>query len=1273
MPSPFITHHCIIAYHRVQMECYTRFSQISICSIPDGTTMPTLRSEVVVQCLSLPSALKTRLDPIPSANAFFPLTLVSASAPQLTKNCCNELLTMTAATGNPLSGDKLQEVLALESKLTRREIRLGDPIQVIRSSCANFVASTRRGRKEGRKRIAEQEKQLTAHEGGAKKAETLGKPKELTVASVNSIALKTMRMIQKKGFRSLYFERRRFIALLNGPLDKDAASKYALRLKVLGWFGASSLGPHVLQLSRGFASKEKDQQRAICRTVKQLIKAYPTDLPDSNQVAFAFRIMRLIRVSAPSASASKPTASSAHPTNQAVSDAPQPAVVPDQIAPLVEVMLQERETLDSQIRSIDEFMMAKEHQRQDQQRLLEQVTDGQNAKLGQPQDLHAAADAAANELAAMLKSTAEKSAKLKLAVEKSTAEDEQLHKLAEDDDATSEDDLTEKEKNQGKNRETTAEMKDGTPPDSELSVPAGGSILKTTEPANSANPVMIAAAEAVGYTAAVAAGYGQHPFLERQLQIQRLQLNAQKSVLNAIVDASSPSSPTSAGQHASLSQHTKDDSLTHYNQGSTSTEALQTLLQQVWAAASTTSVDDLDVPVMLLLASLVAVVLAKAASQAVKARTNAVDESWLETVVDFKGVSKTKRSSTPKNATTPKRNKKIVNKSVVTLVPNFGIRSSTRSNNPKDRTSNGTSPSAPLPACPATTTTAQQFYQQPLYHVSSTVAHSDSRPVQRETATMVSRVSEDNLFLLAKQLKQDEQGQHMQSRRSATHSEQRDGGTMRRRKGKPRTDNGGTKGKQANGTVSRSNSVSSVSSFACSDSSLDCPSLAPSEQQVQRTSRSLSVSGSSDRSSLSTSPSPVAPATARTAIAATVIAATVGVPITQKPAKISGHVSSNGGGSSAPVHRRDQVSDLQAPLAQVEGAERDDASTLSPVDQKIVAPSMWGAGSSSSFAAVLRRNLSSADKVETKGAKPEKPTPSQQPKGARTVQELEQELEKSARNNGKQYASKLPDSLRPPLVETACATAGCGVAPNHFGLSPHSPRSPCVTPGSMQLHAQSQPMLRPVLITAHYTLKPRESLSVAFTPGQLIAGCPDLNGCYDLQGAMAMAPEAETVDGGETVWQVGLLLPVSLSTLHFKFVLVDYESQMRYLEEPESPARTLMLEPPTLEEQQQAVRRQVEHYFSAENLCKDFYLRSNMDADGFVLVSLIANFNMLQKLRGGLLGLADVVAALAPADMLQLGRPENQAGRPELVKVRMRHGAQQFVLPEAIASDCIPY
>ncbi|KAG0623674.1 hypothetical protein M758_3G192900 [Ceratodon purpureus] len=42
--------------------------------------------------------------------------------------------------------------------------------------------------------------------------------------------------------------------------------------------------------------------------------------------------------------------------------------------------------------------------------------------------------------------------------------------------------------------------------------------------------------------------------------------------------------------------------------------------------------------------------------------------------------------------------------------------------------------------------------------------------------------------------------------------------------------------------------------------------------------------------------------------------------------------------------------------------------------------------------------------------------------------------------------------------------------------------------------------------------------------------------------------------------------------------------------------------------------KQIEYYFSMDNLCKDIFLRSKMDSNGFIPVSVIANFNRVRQL-----------------------------------------------------------
>uniref|UniRef100_A0A0D6QXI2 HTH La-type RNA-binding domain-containing protein n=1 Tax=Araucaria cunninghamii TaxID=56994 RepID=A0A0D6QXI2_ARACU len=55
------------------------------------------------------------------------------------------------------------------------------------------------------------------------------------------------------------------------------------------------------------------------------------------------------------------------------------------------------------------------------------------------------------------------------------------------------------------------------------------------------------------------------------------------------------------------------------------------------------------------------------------------------------------------------------------------------------------------------------------------------------------------------------------------------------------------------------------------------------------------------------------------------------------------------------------------------------------------------------------------------------------------------------------------------------------------------------------------------------------------------------------------------------------------------------------------------------------VLRQIEYYFSVENICRDYYLRSHMDAEGWVPISVIANFNRVRSMTTNILFILDVL------------------------------------------------
>jgi la-related protein 1 len=66
------------------------------------------------------------------------------------------------------------------------------------------------------------------------------------------------------------------------------------------------------------------------------------------------------------------------------------------------------------------------------------------------------------------------------------------------------------------------------------------------------------------------------------------------------------------------------------------------------------------------------------------------------------------------------------------------------------------------------------------------------------------------------------------------------------------------------------------------------------------------------------------------------------------------------------------------------------------------------------------------------------------------------------------------------------------------------------------------------------------------------------------------------------------------------------------------------------------VRRQIEYYFSAQNLCHDMYLRSKMDAEGYVPVSVLVHFNKIRVINPCA---ADLLEALKKSDTLEAKIP----------------------------------
>lgn len=88
------------------------------------------------------------------------------------------------------------------------------------------------------------------------------------------------------------------------------------------------------------------------------------------------------------------------------------------------------------------------------------------------------------------------------------------------------------------------------------------------------------------------------------------------------------------------------------------------------------------------------------------------------------------------------------------------------------------------------------------------------------------------------------------------------------------------------------------------------------------------------------------------------------------------------------------------------------------------------------------------------------------------------------------------------------------------------------------------------------------------------------------------------------------------------------------------------------------VKKQVEYYFSEDNLQRDFFLRRKMDQEGYLPISLIASFHRVQALTQDV---SLVVQALQQSPLLQL---------KDGVKVRTINDAEKWpILPETLKGE----
>lgn len=93
------------------------------------------------------------------------------------------------------------------------------------------------------------------------------------------------------------------------------------------------------------------------------------------------------------------------------------------------------------------------------------------------------------------------------------------------------------------------------------------------------------------------------------------------------------------------------------------------------------------------------------------------------------------------------------------------------------------------------------------------------------------------------------------------------------------------------------------------------------------------------------------------------------------------------------------------------------------------------------------------------------------------------------------------------------------------------------------------------------------------------------------------------------------------------------------------------LDDPTLTEY---VRKQIEYYFSEENLMKDLFLRRKMDKDGYLPITLIASFHRVRSLTTDL---SKVIEAIETSDELELFNS---------FKVRTKNQPTKWPIPDTV-------
>lgn len=138
---------------------------------------------------------------------------------------------------------------------------------------------------------------------------------------------------------------------------------------------------------------------------------------------------------------------------------------------------------------------------------------------------------------------------------------------------------------------------------------------------------------------------------------------------------------------------------------------------------------------------------------------------------------------------------------------------------------------------------------------------------------------------------------------------------------------------------------------------------------------------------------------------------------------------------------------------------------------------------------------------------------------------------------------------------------------------------------------------------------------------------------------------------------------------NFMYPVADMATPMYYVQgpTPSDPLRSMPLvapmQPPMYfpfqdPDLHKKIVKQIDYYFSDENLVKDIYLRKNMDEQGWVSVNLIANFKKVSSLTDNIQLILDVMRT-------------SQAVEVQGEKMRVRKEWMKWVLPSSINQDSL--